>query len=285
ISVTYTYDVEGHKVQEDRWKTGVGTTTTRWAWDGEEVWADLDGSNAVQVRYTHNAGIDRPLSRTVTSGANAGLAFYLRANLGPVGESVKKLGVVNYHGDPGGFGAMVEYGASYGDRIKFTARELDPDTGLQYNRARWYAASFGRWIIPDPLAFGAGDANLYRYVGNNSTNLTDPIGLAQTEIPLSLLVRPALANLKKTRAKDLKQLGVATDKWLDTLDPLNFSISKSWDAFTNMIGKVVVAAKNKALVAELKLLYALSKDNTDYVLVGSKAGTKTDPIKDLTIRL
>jgi YwqJ-like deaminase len=35
----------------------------------------------------------------------------------------------------------------------------------------------GRFISVDPMGFGAGDTNLYRYVGNNSTNATDPSGM------------------------------------------------------------------------------------------------------------
>jgi len=35
----------------------------------------------------------------------------------------------------------------------------------------------GRWTTEDPIGFEAGDADLYRYVGNNPTNFTDPTGL------------------------------------------------------------------------------------------------------------
>src|SRR5262245_55105348 len=35
----------------------------------------------------------------------------------------------------------------------------------------------GRWTGEDPLKFGAGDFNLYRYVHNSPTNATDPSGL------------------------------------------------------------------------------------------------------------
>ncbi len=35
----------------------------------------------------------------------------------------------------------------------------------------------GRWLSQDPIGFAAGDANLYRYVGNGATNATDPSGL------------------------------------------------------------------------------------------------------------
>jgi RHS repeat-associated protein len=63
-----------------------------------------------------------------------------------------------------------------GDRYGFTARELDSVTGLGYYRGRWYDAQTGRWTSRDPIGFDAGDANLYRYVGNDPTNATDPSG-------------------------------------------------------------------------------------------------------------
>ena len=40
-----------------------------------------------------------------------------------------------------------------------------------------YDPSIGRWLEEDPLGFEAGDANLYRYVGNGPTNKIDPYGL------------------------------------------------------------------------------------------------------------
>jgi RHS repeat-associated protein len=66
------------------------------------------------------------------------------------------------------------------DRYAYTGRERDSYTGLQYNRARWYDPATGRWNSEDPLDFAAGDANLYRYVGNFVTGATDPSGLAKS---------------------------------------------------------------------------------------------------------
>ena len=43
---------------------------------------------------------------------------------------------------------------------------------------RWYDAGVGRWLSQDPIGFAAGDANLYRYVGNGATEFTDPSGLS-----------------------------------------------------------------------------------------------------------
>ena len=39
-------------------------------------------------------------------------------------------------------------------------READSETGLQYNRARYYDPKVGRWLSQDPLGFAAGDGNL-----------------------------------------------------------------------------------------------------------------------------
>jgi RHS repeat-associated protein len=54
---------------------------------------------------------------------------------------------------------------------------FDSETGLQNNLHRWYDPGTGRWISEDPIGFAAGDANLYRYVGNASTIYVDAMGL------------------------------------------------------------------------------------------------------------
>ncbi len=61
-------------------------------------------------------------------------------------------------------------------RYGYTGRELDGETGLYYYRARYYEPITGRFISEDPIGFGAGDTNLYRYVNNSPTNYTDPSG-------------------------------------------------------------------------------------------------------------
>lgn len=44
-----------------------------------------------------------------------------------------------------------------------------------------YDPNIGRWLSEDPIGFDAGDANLYRYVGNEATKFVDPNGLAKEE--------------------------------------------------------------------------------------------------------
>jgi hypothetical protein len=55
----------------------------------------------------------------------------------------------------------------------------------------------GRWLEMDPIAFDAGDANLYRAMGNNPTNATDASGLRVG--PLSF-VNPWTTNNNRTHA-------------------------------------------------------------------------------------
>ena len=74
-------------------------------------------------------------------------------------------------GDQGRAPAGVTQGGRFGGRSRIapTPEEF---------RARDYDPVIGRFISEDPIGFAAGDANLYRYVANMVTSLTDPMGLA-----------------------------------------------------------------------------------------------------------
>ena len=57
--------------------------------------------------------------------------------------------------------------------FRYTGKFFDDATGLQNNLNRWYDSTTGKWLSVDPIGFGAGDMNLYRYVGNNSVLFVD----------------------------------------------------------------------------------------------------------------
>jgi RHS repeat-associated protein len=63
-----------------------------------------------------------------------------------------------------------------GDRFKFAGQQYDTESGLYYDRARYYDANVGRFISQDPLGFTAADPNLYRYVSNQPLVRVDPTG-------------------------------------------------------------------------------------------------------------
>jgi RHS repeat-associated protein len=73
------------------------------------------------------------------------------------------------------YGRVGASDASHPNRIMFTGREYDKETGLYYYRARYYNPQIGRFLQTDPVGYGAG-MNWYAYCGNNSTNGVDPSG-------------------------------------------------------------------------------------------------------------
>ena len=58
---------------------------------------------------------------------------------------------------------------------------------LYHYRARYYDPIAGRFVSEDPITFGTGDANFYRYVQNNPVNNGDPSGLQTTAEDCRLL--------------------------------------------------------------------------------------------------
>ncbi len=96
-------------------------------------------------------------------------------NLGTIRLVVNAAGEVQNRIVYDSFGEVVsESNPGVDFRYGFTGRELDSETGLVYYRARYYDG--GRFISEDPIGFGGGDGNLYRYVGNSPTIFTDPSG-------------------------------------------------------------------------------------------------------------
>jgi RHS repeat-associated protein len=59
----------------------------------------------------------------------------------------------------------------------YTGRDYERETGDYYYRARYYNSSMATFLSPDPIGFAGGDTNFYRYVKNNATRFSDPLGL------------------------------------------------------------------------------------------------------------
>lgn len=68
-------------------------------------------------------------------------------------------------------------GTSYSWRVFFQGGRLDNVSGLYNFQFRDYDPHSGTWTTRDPIGLGGGDPNLYRFVGNNPVNRTDPSGL------------------------------------------------------------------------------------------------------------
>jgi len=60
--------------------------------------------------------------------------------------------------------------------LRFQGQYFDAETGLHYNRHRYYNPDVGRYLTPDPVKL-AGGVNGYRYA-MNPTGWVDPLGLS-----------------------------------------------------------------------------------------------------------
>jgi RHS repeat-associated protein len=147
---------------------------------------EFTGSAVPSVRYLHGTMVDQVLAQE--QGGQT--SWMLTDQLGSVRDLVSNAGTVVGHFTYDSFGQVMSATGAVDSRYKFTGRELDSETGLYYYRARYYDARVGRFIGQDPIGFEAGDANLYRYVGNSPLNATDPSGLYSRNLQVLL----ALAN-------------------------------------------------------------------------------------------
>ena len=77
------------------------------------------------------------------------------------------------------FGAVRERAGSLGTDRGFLGQVEDADTGLNYLNARYYDASLGRFVSPDPLVDPKAPQTLngYTYGNNNPATFSDPSGL------------------------------------------------------------------------------------------------------------
>ena len=82
----------------------------------------------------------------------------------------------------------------------YTGRERDPETGLQLNRNRYYAAHLGRWVNRDPIGY-AGGFNLYGYLSEKPVDFVDPNGLVPIGpyIPGRITFRPNKPRVVESR--------------------------------------------------------------------------------------
>ena len=103
--------------------------------------------------------------------------------------------------------------------FRYTAREIDTETGLYYYRARYYDPTAGRFINEDPINFTAGP-NFYVYVGNRPAKYRDPFGLQDSGWPaMNPQDDPAYqfgegaADMKRNYDRMIQRNWKGSDKW------------------------------------------------------------------------
>ncbi len=160
------YDGFGRRVRKT-----VGTTTTYYAYSGIRVIGEYTGTGAFSRAYAYQPGLDQP--HAIYQGG--AWHYYTTDGRGNVRGLVNSAGTsteAEYKYVP--FGDTVSTAGSLANSVRFAGREFDSETGLYYNRTRYYDPTTGRFISQEdgPLS----SDNRYSYAANSPMNQRDPNG-------------------------------------------------------------------------------------------------------------
>jgi RHS repeat-associated protein len=217
----FTYDALNRRIVKSHDADGPGAGAAileKYVYDGDNILLQYNGSDVLTHRYTHGEVTDQVFSDE--SLLDAQNLFTLADHQGSIRDlALVSSGALANHINFDSYGRILsETNTAVDSLFGYTNREFDEETGLQYNRARYYSPDLGRFISQDPAGFSAGDANLYRYVGNSPLMLIDPSGLGSTsytdvgsysdgsDIPLMLRSDLVPWDMYEQRARDQQAL-------------------------------------------------------------------------------
>ncbi|MFG0634857.1 RHS repeat-associated core domain-containing protein [Pseudomonas sp. xss_2] len=84
--------------------------------------------------------------------------------------------------------------------LRFQGQYLDVETGLHYNRYRYYDPQVGRFVSADPIGY-AGGLNLYQYAPN-PVEWVDRLGLSREKCSCSIFPDGSIGELRANGKKD-----------------------------------------------------------------------------------
>jgi RHS repeat-associated protein len=165
--IALAYDAGGRLYQT----SGGSAGTTRFGYDGGDLIAEYNGSNAMLRRYVHGPGADESL--VWYEGSGTGDRRFLHSD-----ERGSVVAVTNSSGTTLNINGYDEHGipsSGNAGRFQYTGQTWLPELGMYYYKARIYSPYLGRFLQPDPIGYADG-MNMYGYVGGDPVNSTDPSG-------------------------------------------------------------------------------------------------------------
>ena len=144
-TATHTYGKNGNRTSD-------GTITYRWDTENRLTGAT---TTAYDVHTDH---LDTPRLLTSSTGAVVWSSHH------------EPFGKAHIQTDPDGDGTHLAF------PLRFPGQYEDAETGLHYNRHRYYDPEIGRYLSPDPLGQADG-THLYQYAQGDPLSTIDPLGL------------------------------------------------------------------------------------------------------------
>ncbi|WP_370292083.1 polymorphic toxin type 46 domain-containing protein [Thalassolituus sp.] len=194
----YQYDALGRRIRKvHKDESGNVTGGTEFYWNDDvllseqsaDITAEQQGDSKV---YVFEPGTFKPLAFVQRGEIN----HYHLDHLGTPQEITNANGELVWTAQYKAYGSLALAAVQQVENnLRFQGQYYDEESGLHYNRARYYDPDCGRFINQDPIGLLGGNNN-YQYVPNPVT-WVDPLGLSCKEVDAS-----DSAALIKQRKKD-----------------------------------------------------------------------------------
>jgi RHS repeat-associated protein len=139
-TTTYTYDADGQRVRKDV----AGAASTEYMYFNGEVIAEKNATSGAWTNYMFFAG-----NRVARRDSSNAVSYYFSDHLKTTDIVTDALGNIKSESDFYPWGGELQFTANDSNHYKFTGKERDSETGLDYFGARYYSQALGRFITPD----------------------------------------------------------------------------------------------------------------------------------------
>ncbi|RDS92667.1 RHS repeat-associated core domain-containing protein, partial [Pseudomonas fluorescens] len=172
-TASYRYDPFGRRISKT-----VDGITTEFFWQGDRLIAEHHADR--HRSYLYEPDSFRPLVLLEGFGPQDTKAFHYQLDhLGTPQELTDPEGEIVWSAHYRAYGQISRLDKGTIDNpLRFQGQYFDQESGLHYNRHRYYNPDIGCYLTPDPVKL-AGGINAYQYVPN-PTGWLDPLGLACT---------------------------------------------------------------------------------------------------------
>ncbi|NMY80519.1 RHS repeat protein [Pseudomonas rhodesiae] len=166
----YRYDPFGRRISKT-----VDGITTEFFWQGDTLIAEHQAGR--HRSYLYEPDSFRPLALLQGFGPKETQPYHYQLDhLGTPQELTAPDGEIVWSAHYRAYGEIARLDVGKIDNpLRFQGQYFDEESGLHYNRHRYYNPDIGRYLTPDPVKL-AGGINSYQYA-LNPTGWVDPLGL------------------------------------------------------------------------------------------------------------